>query len=178
MVRIRIKLRLSAVSGKAGTIYYQVSHKKEVKHITTNIRQFLPVSHSSEWGREDLVYPVSDRLALLQQAVEEAGSSAGGRPNTDFLYFPAYLGQHRPKAQRARRCHQWRNGAYFRKDHPDLFVFHWYFSYRPCERRIGLFAVQGQAGITVWPLAGFESHFGGWEPFLGKKWYHDINRHI
>lgn len=48
MVRIRIKLRLSTVSGKAGTIYYQVSHKKEVKHITTNIRQFLPVSHSSE----------------------------------------------------------------------------------------------------------------------------------
>lgn len=32
MVRIRIKLRLSTVSGKAGTIYYQVSHKPQIRN--------------------------------------------------------------------------------------------------------------------------------------------------
>lgn len=38
MTRIKIKLRLSTVSGRAGTVYYQISRKKEVRQITTNIR--------------------------------------------------------------------------------------------------------------------------------------------
>lgn len=44
MTRIKIKLRLSTVSGRPGTVYYQISRKKEVKQITTNIR-LLP----EEW---------------------------------------------------------------------------------------------------------------------------------
>lgn len=31
MAKIRIKLRLSTVPGRAGTVYYQISHKKRSK---------------------------------------------------------------------------------------------------------------------------------------------------
>lgn len=44
MAKIRIKLRLSTVPCRAGTVYYQISHKKEVRQITTNIH-LLP----EEW---------------------------------------------------------------------------------------------------------------------------------
>lgn len=37
MAKIKVKLRRSKVDGKAGTIYYYVSHKKIIRHITTNI---------------------------------------------------------------------------------------------------------------------------------------------
>lgn len=109
MVRIRIKLRLSTVSGKAGTIYYQVSHKKEVKHITTNIR-LLPEEWDGELGRvRKPVFSEEFRLSAVQRQLDHE------------------FGQLRQLV----------------------------------ESFESLFAVQGQAGITVWPLAGFESHFGG-----------------
>lgn len=44
MAKIKIKLRLSTVPDRAGTVYYQISHKKEVRQITTNIH-LLP----EEW---------------------------------------------------------------------------------------------------------------------------------
>lgn len=70
MVRIRIKLRLSTVTDRAGTIYYQISHKKEVKHITTNIR-LLP----EEWdtGSECVRKPVLSagfRLSAIQHRID------------------------------------------------------------------------------------------------------------
>ena len=37
MAKIRVKLRPSSIEGKPGTIYYCVSHKRMVRHITTNI---------------------------------------------------------------------------------------------------------------------------------------------
>lgn len=70
MVRIRIKLRLSTVSGKAGTIYYQVSHKKEVKHITTNIR-LLPEEWDGELGRvRKPVFSEEFRLSAVQRQLD------------------------------------------------------------------------------------------------------------
>ena len=50
MAKIKIKLRLSTVPGKAGTVYYQVSHKKEVRQLTTNIR-LLPEEWDFSEGR-------------------------------------------------------------------------------------------------------------------------------
>lgn len=38
MAKIRVKLRLSNIEGKAGTIYYCISHRSQVRHISTNIR--------------------------------------------------------------------------------------------------------------------------------------------
>lgn len=70
MVRIRIKLRLSKVPGKAGTIYYQVSHKKEVKHITTNIR-LLPEEWDGELGRvRRTVFSEEFRLSAVQRQLD------------------------------------------------------------------------------------------------------------
>lgn len=47
MAKIRVKLRPSSIEGKVGTIYYYVSHKRVVRHITTNIH-LLP----EEWDEE------------------------------------------------------------------------------------------------------------------------------
>lgn len=44
MARVRVKLRASTVSGKPGTVFYQVAHKKEVKQITTRFHLF-----TEEW---------------------------------------------------------------------------------------------------------------------------------
>ena len=59
MTKIRVKLRPSSIDGRAGTIYYCVSHKRVVRHITTNIR-LLP----EEW---------SDDMQHIRSGVPEAG---------------------------------------------------------------------------------------------------------
>ena len=43
MAKIRVKLRPSSIEGKAGTIFYYVSHKSLVRHITTNTHIFPEV---------------------------------------------------------------------------------------------------------------------------------------
>ena len=47
MAKIRVKLRPSSIEGKAGTIYYSVSHRSIVRHITTKIRL-----QPDEWNEE------------------------------------------------------------------------------------------------------------------------------
>ena len=37
MATVKVKLRPSTVPGKAGTIYYQLTHLRQVKQITTKI---------------------------------------------------------------------------------------------------------------------------------------------
>lgn len=37
MATIRVKLRASSIAGKAGTVYYQVTHKRVIRQITTDI---------------------------------------------------------------------------------------------------------------------------------------------
>lgn len=70
MARIRIKLRLSTVPGKAGTIYYQISHKKEVKHITTNIR-LLPEEWDDEQDRvRTPILSEESRLSAVQRQLD------------------------------------------------------------------------------------------------------------
>ena len=52
MASIKVKLRPSIVPGKAGTVYYQISHRQITRQITTNIHL-----HPTEWQ------PLSGRIA-------------------------------------------------------------------------------------------------------------------
>lgn len=70
MAKIRIKLRLSTVPGKSGTVYYQISHKKEVRQITTNIR-LLPEEWDSSAGRIcQSLFPDRFRLSAVQYRLD------------------------------------------------------------------------------------------------------------
>lgn len=78
MAKISIKLHPSRIEGRAGTMYYHVSHKKSVRHITTNIRLF-----PEEWDgnahriiseRPDAVrlqHRIDSDLMLLHQIIHE-----------------------------------------------------------------------------------------------------------
>lgn len=58
MATIKVRLRLSSVEGRAGTIYYQVTHRRATKQITTQIRMY-----PDEWDAvtEKIVSGNSDR---------------------------------------------------------------------------------------------------------------------
>ena len=84
MAKIRVKLRSSSIEGKAGTIYYYVSHKRVVRHITTNIH-LLPEEWDEEQqhiisGRTDsdcLQNRIDSDMAALQKIV--GALEAGGK---------------------------------------------------------------------------------------------------
>ena len=66
MAKIRAKLRPSSIEGKPGTIYYSVSHKRVVRHITTNIR-LLP----SQWDApSQRVMPACPDAARVQNRID------------------------------------------------------------------------------------------------------------
>jgi len=66
MATIKVKLRLSSVTGRAGTIFYQVTHRRATQQITTNIRLQL-----NEWDatREQVVASVADR-SIIQNRID------------------------------------------------------------------------------------------------------------
>lgn len=70
MSKIKIKLRVSTVPGKPGTVFYQVAHKKEVKQITTHIR-LLPEQWDAANGQ---ILPAAlaqtPRLAAIQRLID------------------------------------------------------------------------------------------------------------
>lgn len=78
MARIRVKLRPSRIEGKAGTLYYCVSHKRVVRHITTNMHL-----RADDWDEaaqririrsadaERLQSRIDNDLASLRQIVRE-----------------------------------------------------------------------------------------------------------
>ena len=82
MATIKVKLRPSSVAGRAGTVYYQVTHCSATQQITTNIR--MP---PDEWDamREQVAVSVADRsiiqnridsdIALLKRIVKDLDSS-------------------------------------------------------------------------------------------------------
>ena len=61
MAKIKVKLRPSSIAGKAGTIYYYVSHKSIVRHITTRIHL-----RPEEWdeGRQHIISGRADSDCL------------------------------------------------------------------------------------------------------------------
>lgn len=70
MAKIKVKLRLSTVPGKSGTVFYQVSHRKEVKQITTRIH-LLPEEWDTSGGRVSLGnIAVAPRLSAVQRLID------------------------------------------------------------------------------------------------------------
>ena len=82
MATIKVKLRPSSVVGRAGTIYYQVTHRRATQQITTNIRL-----QPDEWDAigEQVVVSVEDRstiqnridsdIALLKRIIKDLDNS-------------------------------------------------------------------------------------------------------
>lgn len=82
MATIKVKLRLSSVTGRVGTIFYQVTHHRATQQITTNIRL-----QPNEWDamRELVAVSVADRsiiqnridsdIALLKRIVKDLENS-------------------------------------------------------------------------------------------------------
>ncbi len=70
MASIKVKLRLSTVPGKSGTVFYQVSHRKEVKQITTQIH-LQPVEWDAAGGRvcSNAVIGMA-RLSAVQRQID------------------------------------------------------------------------------------------------------------
>ena len=66
MATIKVKLRPSSVEGRAGTIYYQVTHRRTTQQITTNIRL-----QPNEWDalRESVAVIVADR-SIIQNRID------------------------------------------------------------------------------------------------------------
>lgn len=70
MTRIKIKLRLSTVLGRTGTVYYQISRKKEVRQITTDIH-LLPEEWDASAGCVcKSVYSGYFRLSAIQHRID------------------------------------------------------------------------------------------------------------
>ena len=65
MATIKVKLRASSIAGKAGTIYYQVTHKRVIRQITTNIH-ILP----EDWDREGQCLKLPEADASLQRRIQ------------------------------------------------------------------------------------------------------------
>lgn len=85
MVSIKVKLRHSNVAGKSGSIYYQITHRRETRRIVSDIR-LLPVQWNPERqrvvegrgvdaGRLQRVIDCDTRL--LRRIVSELESSGG-----------------------------------------------------------------------------------------------------
>ena len=82
MATIKVKLRPSSVVGRAGTVYYQVTHRRATQQITTNIRL-----QPDEWDAigEQVVVSVADKsiiqnridsdIALLKRIVKDLDNS-------------------------------------------------------------------------------------------------------
>ena len=82
MATIKVKLRPSSVVGRAGTIYYQVTHRRATQQIITNIRL-----QPDEWDAigEQVVISVADKsiiqnridsdIALLKRIVKDLDGS-------------------------------------------------------------------------------------------------------
>ena len=66
MATIKVKLRPSSVVGRAGTIFYQVTHRRATQQITTNIRL-----QPNEWDalRESVAVSVADR-SIIQNRID------------------------------------------------------------------------------------------------------------
>ena len=66
MATIKVKLRPSSVVGRAGTIYYRVTHRRATQQITTNIRL-----QPDEWDAigEQVVVSVADK-SIIQNRID------------------------------------------------------------------------------------------------------------
>lgn len=70
MAKIRIKLRTSTVPGKSGAVFYQVTHKKEVKQITTRIHLLAEEWNDAGERIASDALVKTPRLAALQRMMD------------------------------------------------------------------------------------------------------------
>lgn len=66
MATIKVKLRLSSVIGRAGTIFYQVTHRGVIRQVTTNIRL-----QPNEWdAMRGLVAVTAVYSSIIQERID------------------------------------------------------------------------------------------------------------
>lgn len=66
MATIKVKLRPSRIPGKPGTVYYQVTHKRIVKQISTNIR-----IHIGQWDTEQQCFLTAiPDMVIIQNRID------------------------------------------------------------------------------------------------------------
>ena len=70
MVKVRIKLRLSSVPGKAGTVFYRLSHQKVVKQINTSIHLLPEVWNVGGERLRDDALQEDPRLPAVQRLID------------------------------------------------------------------------------------------------------------
>ena len=92
MATVKVKLRPSSVAGKAGVIYYQITHNRKTQQITTKLRV-----HPSEWDADDekFVFPapgssmiqcrINSDVALLRRIILELDACGLGYSVSDVI---------------------------------------------------------------------------------------------
>jgi len=66
MATVKVKLRPSTVEGKAGVIYYQITHNRKTQQITTKFRV-----HTSDWDSdEDILAPSAPNRSMIQNRID------------------------------------------------------------------------------------------------------------
>lgn len=66
MAKVKVKLRPSKVDGKAGVIFYQITHKRKTQHITTKLRV-----KPSDWDADkEKLAPTALNQAMIQNRID------------------------------------------------------------------------------------------------------------
>ena len=66
MATIKVKLRPSSVEGKAGVIYYQITHNRKTQQITTRLR----ISPSDWDADEEKLVPTASNRSIIQNRID------------------------------------------------------------------------------------------------------------
>ena len=66
MATVKVKLRPSSVEGKAGVIYYQITHNRKTKLLTTRLHV-----HPSDWdANEEKLVPSAPYRSMIQNRID------------------------------------------------------------------------------------------------------------
>lgn len=129
MATIKVKLRPSSVEGRPGVIFYQVTHNRKSRHITTRLR-INPSLWDADEGKLALGVPdrsiiqsrIDSDLLLLRRIISELDNRGADYKVEDIInrYKSPQLGYSGQKSQCTYLCHQSGNGAHLGADHADL----------------------------------------------------------
>lgn len=66
MATVKIKLRPSSVEGKAGVIFYQITHNRKTQHITTRLRV-----QPFDWNADkEKLEPSAPNRSMIQNCID------------------------------------------------------------------------------------------------------------
>ena len=95
MATIKVKLRPSRVVGKAGIIYYQITHNRKTRQITTKLRV-----HPTEWDTNECKLTQSaPNRTMIQTRIDSDVAVLHRIVSALDSYEKAYT------VRRARKCH-------------------------------------------------------------------------